>query len=352
MPTKPLDARSAAALAVLRRMAAMIALAASLAVSPVGGAASAAAAAAAAGAAGEDTATPGAEAAAVSQVEWPVKNVSRIGVVSAFEPEWQSLKGDLSDAETVRINGVDFVTGKLAGKDVVLFLSGVSMVNAAMTTQLALDRFGIEAIVFSGIAGGVDPALDIGDVVVADRWAQYLESVFARKNGDDWTLPLFADRATPNHGMIFPQPVEVRSGRSEKAEDMLWFEADGRLLKVARQVAEKVELERCAEETCLTRAPKVVVGGSGVSGPVFVDNAEFRQYVAEAFDASVLDMESAAVAHVAYANAVPFIAFRSLSDLAGGGEGENEMATFFALASENSARVVKAFVAAMPTGGK
>ncbi|NDW05362.1 phosphorylase [Jiella sp. 40Bstr34] len=327
----------------------MIALAASLAVSPVGGAASAAAAA---GAAGEDTATPGAEAAAVSQVEWPAKNLSRIGVVSAFEPEWQSLKADLSDAETVRINGVDFVTGKLAGKDVVLFLSGVSMVNAAMTTQLALDRFGIEAIVFSGIAGGVDPALDIGDVVVADRWAQYLEAVFARKDGEDWKLPSYAKRAMPNHGMIFPQPVEVRSRRAETAEEIFWFEADGTLLNVARQVAGKVALERCAGEACLTRAPHVVVGGSGVSGPVFVDNAEFRQYVAEAFDASVLDMESAAVAHVAYANAVPFIAFRSLSDLAGGGEGENEMATFFALASENSARVVKAFVAAMPTGGK
>lgn len=340
MSTIPIDARPSPTTAAIRRWTAAIALSASLAVSSFGGPAAA-----------EDIAAPAAQSEAGSEGAASTRTVSRIGVVSAFEPEWQSLKAGLHDPETVRINGVDFVTGKLAGKDVVLFLSGVSMVNAAMTTQLALDRFGIEAIVFSGIAGGVDPELDIGDVVVADRWAQYLESVFARKNGEEWTLPPFADRATPNHGMIFPQPVEVRSGRSEKAEDMLWFEVDGRLLEVARQIAEKVELERCAGETCLTRAPQVVVGGSGVSGPVFVDNAEFRRYVAEAFDASVLDMESAAVAYIAYANAVPFIAFRSLSDLAGGGEGENEMATFFALASENSARVVKAFVAAMPMDG-
>jgi adenosylhomocysteine nucleosidase len=59
-------------------------------------------------------------------------------------------------------------------------------------------------------------------------------------------------------------------------------------------------------------------------------------------------MESAAVAHVAYANKVPFIAFRSLSDLAGGGEGENEMGTFMGLASANSAAVVTAFIAALP----
>ncbi len=59
-------------------------------------------------------------------------------------------------------------------------------------------------------------------------------------------------------------------------------------------------------------------------------------------------MESAAVAHVAFANAVPFIAFRSLSDLAGGDAGTNQMRLFMALASANSARVVEDFVAALP----
>jgi adenosylhomocysteine nucleosidase len=59
-------------------------------------------------------------------------------------------------------------------------------------------------------------------------------------------------------------------------------------------------------------------------------------------------MESAAVAHVAYANRVPFIAFRSLSDLAGGGEGENQLGTFLELAADNAATVVRAFVKAMP----
>jgi adenosylhomocysteine nucleosidase len=59
-------------------------------------------------------------------------------------------------------------------------------------------------------------------------------------------------------------------------------------------------------------------------------------------------MESAAVAHVAYANGVPFIAFRSLSDLAGGGPGENEMGTFFQLASDNSAAFVREFLKQLP----
>jgi adenosylhomocysteine nucleosidase len=75
-----------------------------------------------------------------------------------------------------------------------------------------------------------------------------------------------------------------------------------------------------------------------------VDNAEYRRWVWSAFAADALDMESAAVAHVAYTNNVPFVAFRSLSDLAGGGPGKNEVDIFFELAAENSAAVVFAFL--------
>ena len=81
---------------------------------------------------------------------------------------------------------------------------------------------------------------------------------------------------------------------------------------------------------------------------MFADNAEFRDYLSAAYKARVLDMESAAVAQVAYANRTPVIVFRSLSDLAGGDAGANQMNTFMALASVNSADVVRAFVAALP----
>ena len=101
-----------------------------------------------------------------------------------------------------------------------------------------------------------------------------------------------------------------------------------------------------AQQRCLSHEPHVVIGGNGVSGQAFVDNAAFRDYTFRTFEANVLDMETAATAHVAYANGVPFIAFRSLSDLAGGGEGENEIGTFFKIAADNSARVLLAFLAA------
>ena len=272
----------------------------------------------------------------------------RVAVISAFEPEWIELQGQLTDRAETEMNGTTFITGRIAGKEVVLFLSGVSMVNAAMTTQMALDRFEVRAILFSGIAGGVDPALNIGDVVVPDQWGQYLEAVFAREVDGRFLPPGFIETSLPNHGMIFPRAVGVARSGGE-IESRFWFPVDPALLGVAEQVAAGLSLKDCVEEnTCLGTAPQIHVGGNGVSGQVFMDNAEFREYTFQTFEARVLDMESAAVAHVADANGVPFIAFRSLSDLAGGGEGENEMGTFMALASANSAAVVTAFLAALP----
>ncbi len=275
----------------------------------------------------------------------------RTAVMSAFAPEWGALRAALEGPREHAVNGTAFVTGRLEGKDVVLLLTGVSMVNAAMNTQLALDRFDVRRIVFSGIAGGVDPELNIGDVVVASQWGQYLEAVFARQRpGGGWeTPPFLGPPPFPPYGMIHPWTVEVARGPGEEPEDRFWFPVDPRLLEAARRLAPTVELARCAAaDDCLAEAPRVVVGGNGVSGQAFVDNADFRAYAQRTFQARVLDMEGAAVAHVAHANRVPFIAFRSLSDLAGGGEGENQMATFLQLAADNAAAVVRAFVREAP----
>ena len=275
----------------------------------------------------------------------PLDPKPRIAVVSAYAPEWPALLAATTDQQKRTIAGVVFVTGELEGKPVVLFLSGVSMVNAAMTTQLALDHFRIERIVFSGVAGGVDPSLGIGDVVVAARWGQYLEGAFAREIPGGFQT--YGPGEFANYGMIHTGPVRVARG-DQPPESRFWFPADPAMLEIARTL-KGLELKRCATPAnCLAHQPKLVVGGAGVSGQVFMDNAAFRQHVSRTFEAKVLDMESAAVAHVAYANVTPFIAFRSLSDLAGGEEGPNGIRTFLSLASENSATVVKAFVRALP----
>ena len=268
----------------------------------------------------------------------------RVAVISAFEPEWKVLKAALDEREEPPASTASSSSpARWAAVTVVLFLSGVSMVNAAMTTQLALDRFDVTGIVVSGIAGGVDPSLHVGDVVVAGRWGQYLEAVFAREVGGKFEPPPFIKTPYPNHGMIFPTELGVRSAKAG-LENRFWFEADPAMLAAAGKIG-AVQLKRCtADQACLHDTPRLVVGGNGVSGQAFVDNAAFRQYVFDTFKAQVLDMESAAVATVAYANGVPFIAFRSLSDLAGGDHGANEMKVFFQLASDNSAAVVQRFL--------
>lgn len=272
----------------------------------------------------------------------------RVAVISAFEPELALLLAKVEQPHTTSVNGVEFTTGVLQGKPVVLFLSGISMTNAAMNTQLALDRFKISHLVFSGIAGGVNPQLNIGDVVVAQRWGQYLEVLMAREPAPGrYEVP---DRMKgyilPNFGMMHPRPVEVRTAAHPELVKQFWFDADPALLEVARRIGD-VPLETCdAQRNCLGHKPQLVLGGNGVSGQAFVDNAAFREYTYKTFQANVLDMETAAVAMVAYSNGVPFIAFRSLSDLAGGGQGENEIGTFFRIAADNSARVLLAFLAA------
>jgi adenosylhomocysteine nucleosidase len=270
----------------------------------------------------------------------------RIAVMSAFAPELGVLLSETAVAETYSVNGVEFTTGELAGNDVVLFLSGVSMVNATMNTQLLLDHFNVTHVIFSGIAGGVNPELHIGDVIVAEQWAQYQDTFYARETEDGvFTPPPWFTPAFEAFGMMFPDTVNIRTADTPEGEEMFWFAVDADMLAAAAQVAEAVELTQCtADEVCLEHEPQIMVGGNGVSGPTFVDNAAYREYAFETFEANVLDMESAASATVAYANGVPFVAFRSLSDLAGGGPGENEIGTFFQVAADNSAAVVIEFL--------
>jgi adenosylhomocysteine nucleosidase len=279
-----------------------------------------------------------------------VDTTPRVAVISAFEPELARLRSATTVTATQVINGRTHYIGTLAGQPVVLFLSGVSMVNAAMTTQAMLDRFRIRTIVFSGIAGGVNPALHIGDVTVPAQWGNYQEAAFGRATATGFDASPYAGEF-PNFGMMFPRGTMIvpADGPPDRITRRFWFDVGVRELATARRIAESVKLSRCTTGgACLSSEPRIVIGGNGVSGPTFVDNAAYREWTWTTFKADALDMETAAVALVAHQNRVPYIAFRSLSDLAGGGPGANEAVTFGRLAADNSAAVVMAFLAALP----
>lgn len=284
----------------------------------------------------------------------------RMAIVTSYAPEWHALRAELDrqriPVKVQRINGIDFAAAEIAGCPVMIYLSGMSVVNAAMTAQLALDRFHVTAIVLSGIAGSADPALNVGDVILPARWGQYLESVMARETEAGFAPPPFLDGfrvQAPNFGMIHPLSVEIAQKDQTDRPRRFWFAAAPRLLAAARAVT-GIALETGTDAGHqLSHTPRIIIGGNGLSGPAFVDNAALRIWAHDAFDAQVLDMESAAVAHVACANGTDFIAVRSVSDLAGGGASANEMATFMGLAATNSVRVVMALIAAIaPTQGK
>lgn len=276
-------------------------------------------------------------------------NTPRLAVVAAYETELDVLLPLIETSRSTRVNGVDFYTGTIEGQDVVVFMTSISLVNAAMNTQLLLDHYNIEGIVISGVAGGLSPDLSYADVTVPARWGQYNEMIYMRQEDDgSYVAPTGLGVGFAPFEYMKPRGMRVPSiTEPNPADRKFWFDVDPELMTIAKQAASTVTLKGCTETgKCLPRTPEIVFDGNGVTGSVFMDNAKFRQYLNETFDASTVEMETSAIGHVAYANNVPYIAFRSLSDLAGGGEGANQWASFEKLASDNNVILLKAFLRA------
>lgn len=270
----------------------------------------------------------------------------RIAVLGAMASELTALRKALTEPAEHGVAGAAFTTGMLAGKAVVLVGCGVSMVNAAMTAQRTLDLFNVTHVVVSGCAGGVDPELKVGDVFVASQWGQYLEVVMGREGPSGFEPASGIPSGYGNFGMMFPKPVMV-TGPDGATERRFWFPAAPAMLAAARKLSAAIVLSKGAGAAQLDKAPKVVVGGNGVSGAAFVSNTELRDYVFATFEAGVLDCESAAVAHVAWCNAKPFVAVRGLSSLAGAGDGDKLYTAFNQLASDNAALVTMGILRAL-----
>ena len=113
-------------------------------------------------------------------------------------------------------------------------MCGMSMVNAAMTAQLMIDRFSPACLLMSGIAGSTDPALNIGDVVIPERWAQSLEVVMGREGPGGFAAPgwLTWKADLPGFGMMLPNQV-MAGNAAAKPAPRLWFEADPGLFAIA-----------------------------------------------------------------------------------------------------------------------
>ena len=268
----------------------------------------------------------------------------RIGIVSAFDPELTAIEQGIipkrAESKIEEVNGTRVRLVDLDGKHLYFFLSGMSMVNAALTTQMAVDRFQLDAIIFAGIAGAVDPALHPGDVVVPAYWIHQMESVWSNPDSNksgSYVLPEFYRPKYGHFEMIFPNDVQVVRKGDAKLRQVHAFPADHYLLSCAESAANRVRLVDTKGEP-----RSVYIGGSAMSGPVFLDNRDFREFAFRTWKVRLHEMEGTAIAQVGYVDRIPVLIVRGISDLAGGQHGQNSEETNTRLASRNAALVAAA----------
>lgn len=215
-------------------------------------------------------------------------------IQGAMPVETDALVAALSGSAEVRIQGWTFWTGTLDGHPVIVSKTLKGMTNAAAATALAIERFHPAAIVNQGTAGGHDPALHVGDIVIGAASV----NIGAFKTGtrasgqgtnfDEWR-PMDLIR------------TEGSAGQDPNAWVMRRFPAGAALLAAAKAVAPRY-------------TPGVAV--EGVIGSSDVWNSEHDRIARmhDAYGTSVEEMETAAAAQVAAASGVPFLGIRVLSN--------------------------------------
>ena len=96
-----------------------------------------------------------------------------IGIIGAMSEEITYLKEKIEIVTTKNIIGLDFHVGKYCGNSIVLVISGIGKVNAAVCTQVLIDHFGVDYIINTGCAGAIHPELGIGDILISTDAVQH-----------------------------------------------------------------------------------------------------------------------------------------------------------------------------------
>lgn len=227
-----------------------------------------------------------------------------LGIIGAMDEEVIKLKEVMEDVEICSKASMDFYKGKMCGKDVVVVRSGIGKVNAGICTQILVDVYGVDAVINTGIAGSLNAAIDIGDVVLSTDTLQH-------------------DMDTTGFG--------YEPGVIPRMETSV-FQADENLRNLAKAACQKVN-------------PDIkVFEGRVVSGDQFISDKAKKQYIEENFKGFCTEMEGAAIAQAAYLNNIPFLIIRAISDKADD-SATVDYPTFEAKAIENSVKLVKEMVA-------
>lgn len=222
----------------------------------------------------------------------------KIAVIGAMEQEVELLRKKIENAETKEIANSEFTIGTYRNHEVILLKSGIGKVNAAMTTAILLSEYKPDYVINTGSAGGYDPTLSVGAIVISDE---------VRHHDVDVTA----------FGYEMGQVPQLPAA----------FKSDAHLMKLAEEAVKEIGEHEAAT-------------GLIATGDIFMHNPEKVEEVRGHFpQMKACEMEAAAVAQVCHQFEVPFVVIRSLSDIAGK-ESSISFDEFLPVAAKHSTEIV------------
>ena len=202
--------------------------------------------------------------------------MTKLAIMGAMEEEIEPLLAHFKDVNVVEFADNKYYEVNYNGLDIVIAYSKIGKVFASLTATTMIEKFGCDTLLFSGVAGAINPELKIGDLIIADKLCQH-----------DLDITAFGH---PN-GYVPGGAVYVETSDS--------------LRTIAKAVASQNDLK--------------VIEGTIATGDQFVHSQERKDFIESTFKADALEMEGGSVAVVCDALNVPFFILRAISDTADGG---------------------------------
>ncbi len=199
--------------------------------------------------------------------------MTKLAIMGAMEEEIEPLLEYFENIKVTEFADNKYYEVNLNGLDIVIAYSKIGKVFASLTASTMIEKFGCDTLLFSGVAGGINPKLKIGDLIIADKLCQH-----------DLDITAFGH---PN-GFVPGGKVFVETSKE--------------LRDVAFEVAKENNIS--------------VLEGTIATGDQFVHSTERKEFIESTFSADALEMEGASVAVVCDALEVPFFILRAISDTA------------------------------------
>ena len=229
--------------------------------------------------------------------------MNRYGIIGAMDVEVELLLEALDEKATMKRAAMEFHVGTFGGSEAVIVKSGIAKVNAALCVQILADEYHVTHIINTGVAGSLDAAINIGDIVL---------STDACYHDVDATIFGYRPGEVPQMGRLeFPADADLRAGLKQAIE------------KAAPDIA--------------------VFEGRVVSGDQFIADADRKNKIKETWNGLCTEMEGAAIAQAAYLNGIPFCIVRAISDKADGSD-VVDYPVFEKKAAADCAALVRAFL--------